>query len=155
MVVCDEITRFIKKVGLQVERTPKEVYRKIQNLEKSYREAADWLSYTDQGVENKRDIKEAKTKRCIYYDILYPIMSESNTVTPLYTEQELEDTSDANSTDTNDNNDFPTTNGLLPSPTVLVTPTKDPIPIYQGTLTDNINDKISAFTSNASPTLHS
>ena len=93
-VLCSEISKFIKENGITIDRAPKEVHRKISALESSHRAASDWLGGTGQGVTNETDLRSAILSRCVHWDILEPIMGASDSVDPLFTENDI----DSNST---------------------------------------------------------
>lgn len=81
--LAGEIALQIAAANISTARSAKDIMAKIANLESSFKDAADWLAHTGQGVTVESDIHRAIYSRCPYYDTLAPIMANRASITPL------------------------------------------------------------------------
>ncbi|KAJ3059943.1 hypothetical protein HDU98_004038 [Podochytrium sp. JEL0797] len=96
--LAGDIVGRMNAVGIH-HRTNAQVRAKISELEKSYRNAQDWISNTGQGVmedenlseEDKRSqIRGYVRKLCPHYDLLDDLMRDRHNSRPLATNEELQ-----------------------------------------------------------------
>ncbi|KAA1070956.1 hypothetical protein PGT21_005050 [Puccinia graminis f. sp. tritici] len=74
-VACAEIQRFMQTQG-DIDRDPRDINRKIQQLRQSYRSAHDFVVYTTGGDQARDPIIQAYVRRmCPYWDLLHPVMA--------------------------------------------------------------------------------
>ena len=63
---------------------------KIGQVERSFKEASDWIWQTVQGVDDEASFKQAVLKHCLYYYKIEDIMIDHPSVNPIATEDDLE-----------------------------------------------------------------
>ena len=66
----------INSKQVRIRRHPKDILSKIQHLEKTFKDASDWINNTGQGVANEEQFDAYVKKLCPYYDDLKPIMED-------------------------------------------------------------------------------
>ncbi|KAA1111137.1 hypothetical protein PGT21_036868 [Puccinia graminis f. sp. tritici] len=71
---CTEIQQFMRTQG-NIDRDPRDINRKIQQLRQSYKAAHDFVVYTTGGDQPDDPIIQAYVRRlCPYWDLLHPVM---------------------------------------------------------------------------------
>jgi len=93
------------------QRTEKDVASKIASLEKSIRDASDWLSATGAGLEDPGEVRRYVEKEWPQYYALSPILSSRPNITPLHTNEAV-----SINNDTADNLESSTASGLETCP---------------------------------------
>jgi hypothetical protein len=83
-----------------IHRKVNDVITKIDNLEKEFKEASDWLANTGQGVTDENNLREAVLKRCAHYYELEPVMADRASTRPLLTNEGSDDSNDEEEKDT-------------------------------------------------------
>lgn len=95
--MCGEVVGILKENGI-THRSNKDIRTKICELERSFREATDWLAQTGQGIrDNQGEVGETTirnylSKICRNYDILAPIMLDRPSSRPQFTNEISDDT---------------------------------------------------------------
>ncbi len=73
--ICKEVASLLKEKGVRVERSKKNIFDKIQALEKMFKVAHEWAGQTGQGIDiSKQAFDVAVSNRCHYYFCLLPVM---------------------------------------------------------------------------------
>ncbi|KAJ3223246.1 hypothetical protein HDU81_009306, partial [Chytriomyces hyalinus] len=94
--LCSEVVQLMQGVGI-LHRDNNKVGSKIRELEMSYKNAIDWLSGTGEGIldcmeishdEKQGCIRKGILKRCQYYDVLDPVMSDRASSWPFATNED-------------------------------------------------------------------
>ncbi|KAJ3379488.1 hypothetical protein HDU80_002406 [Chytriomyces hyalinus] len=94
--LCSEVVQLMRAAGIH-HRDNNKVGTKIRELEASYKNAIDWLSGTGQGImdstemsqdEKQSDIRSTTLKKCPYFDVLDPLMSDRASSQPFATNED-------------------------------------------------------------------
>lgn len=80
-----DIRRLIARTAGCTDRLEKDIASKIATLEKSFRDATDWLNCTGAGLDNPGDVQEYVKKKWPQYYDLEPVMRARPNSTPLFT----------------------------------------------------------------------
>ena len=100
--LASQISSLMKDKGVLVTRNAKNIIDKVGHIERTFKEASDWLRQTGQGVEDEESIKKAVLKRCCYYYTIKDIMMDRPSITPLATEDDLDASVSQSSHDSED-----------------------------------------------------
>jgi len=122
------LSQLIKEKGILVERSAVSVGSKIIRMEAMYKDAADWLAQTGQGVlAEGGDVTDAVKKRCPFFYIIDPIMRDRPSIKPLALSDELDwENLENESTEmeVTDLSDFPGVDDSVDEPTMVTITTR-------------------------------
>lgn len=91
--ICQEIFALMHQHGL-THRHTRDVRSKINDLERTFCDVVNWRSGTGEGImaargaEGAPDIRVKMNKFCKHYDVLEPVMLDSASSRPLFTNEE-------------------------------------------------------------------
>ncbi|KAJ3263640.1 hypothetical protein HDU77_010287 [Chytriomyces hyalinus] len=94
--LCSEVVQLMRGAGI-LHRDNNKVGSKIRELEMQYKNAIDWLSGTGEGILDSAEIshddkegciRKGILKRCPYYDVLDPVMSDRASSRPFATNED-------------------------------------------------------------------
>ena len=111
--LASQISSLMKDKGVLVTRNAKNIIDKVGHIERTFKEASDWLRQTGQGVEDEESIKKAVLKRCCYYYTIKDIMIDRPSITPLATEDDLDASVSQSSHDSEDEANLASTDSKL------------------------------------------
>ncbi|KAH9120869.1 hypothetical protein AeMF1_007144 [Aphanomyces euteiches] len=93
--LCQEILAKLHANGLS-NRSSREVHSKINDLERSYRAAQEWMNSTGEGIRDEDEelgettVRAKILKICKHYDALHPIMGDRPSARPMFTNEDEE-----------------------------------------------------------------